>query len=201
MRIHCVVAVALALAALPLAAQSNDVGLWYSTARLEQSSNTDGRLSFDDATGYGVSFNHFWTGPLSTELSAYWLRAQGGIDVAGSRVLDVGKLELKPITANVQWHFARASMLSPYVGGGLAYVTAGDLSSGDLDLVGIGTVKIDKKLTWDANAGINIGLGRMFAIGVDAKYIKYEPDSKAAGNTEKLKFNPLALSAGVKLRW
>jgi outer membrane protein W len=53
----------------------------------------------------------------------------------------------------------------------------------------------------DANAGVNIGLGKMFAVAIDGKYIKYEPDSSAAGTTEKLKLDPVVISAGIKLRW
>jgi outer membrane protein W len=201
MRIQYVLALVIALIALPIVAQSNDVGLWYSTAKIKNTAAGDGRLTFNDAKGYGVSYNHFWTRSLSTEFSGYWLRAQGAIDVNGSRVLDVGKLELKPVVANVQWHFARSSMFSPYIGAGVAWVRAGNLSNSDLDLAGIGTVKIDKKVTYDGNAGVIIGFGSTFAVAADAKYIKYEPDAKAAGNTEKLKLNPLVISVGLKLRW
>jgi outer membrane protein W len=196
MRIH-VIGLALALATLPLAAQTNDVGVWYSTAKIKDSTG----LSFDNAKGFGVSFNHFWTGPLSTEFSVSSLRANAGIDIAGTRALDAGHLKLMPFTANLQWHFARGSMFAPYIGAGLAYVSTKDLSSADLDTAGIGRVKIDHKASWDANAGVNIGLGKMFAVAIDGKYIKYEPNSTAAGTTEKLKLDPVVISAGIKLRW
>ncbi|HEX7422101.1 MAG TPA: OmpW family outer membrane protein [Thermoanaerobaculia bacterium] len=196
MRIH-MIGLALALATLPLAAQTNDVGVWYATAQIKDSTG----LSFDNAKGFGVSFNHFWTGPLSTEFSVSSLRANAGIDIAGTRALDAGRLKLMPFTANLQWHFARGSMFAPYIGAGLAYVSAKDLSSADLDAAGIGRVKIDHKASWDANAGVNIGLGKMFAVAIDGKYIKYEPDSTAAGTTEKLKLDPVVISAGIKLRW
>jgi len=191
------VAVVIALIALPLSAQSNDVGLWVSTAQLKDSSG----LSFDNADGFGVSLNHFWTVSLSTEIGATWLRADTAIDIAGARALDAGRLKILPITANVQWHFARGSLFSPYIGAGVAYVSSDDLSSNDLNLAGVGRVKIDDKASWDANAGMNFGIGRSFAIAADAKYINYEPDATAAGTTEKLKLNPLVVSVGVRLRW
>ena len=197
MRIHHVIGLALALSALPLVAQTNDVGVWYSTAKIKDSNG----LSFDKARGFGASFNHFWTGSLSTEFSVDSLRANAGIDIAGTRALDAGRLKLMPYTANLQWHFARGSMFAPYIGAGVAYVSAKDLSSADLDTAGIGRVKIDHKASWDANAGLNIGLGKMFAVAIDGKYIKYEPDSTAAGTTEKLKLDPVVISAGIKLRW
>ena len=197
MRIHSLIGLVLVLATLPVAAQTNDVGVWYATAQLKDSAG----LSFDDAKGYGVSFNHFWTGALSTEFAVSSLRADSGIDIGGTRALDGGRLKLMPFTANLQWHFARGSMFAPYIGAGLAYVSAKDLSSADLDLAGIGRVKIDHKASWDANAGVNIGLGKMFAVAVDGKYIKYEADATAAGTTEKLKLNPVVIAAGIRLRW
>ncbi|HSP13345.1 MAG TPA: OmpW family outer membrane protein [Thermoanaerobaculia bacterium] len=197
MRIHAVVALAVAFTAFPLAAQSNDVGVWYSTAQLKDTAG----LSFDRAKGSGVSFNHFWTESISTEFAVHSIRAKAAIDVEGTHVLQAGKLKLMPVTANVQWHPMRESMFSPYVGAGLARVSSNDLSSSDLDLAGIGNVKIGNKMTWDANAGVNILIGRAFALAVDGKYIALEPDAKANGSSEKLKLNPLVISAGVKLRF
>jgi outer membrane protein W len=197
MKIHAIVALAIALTTPPLAAQSNDIGLWFSTAQIKDT----GGLTFDDAKGDGVSFNHFWRGSLSTEFTIHSLSSKAGVDFAGTRVLSAKKLKLRPITANVQWHLLRGTMFSPYAGAGIAYVTSSDLSSSDLDLAGIGTVKVGNKITWDANAGLNIDFGRSFAVAVDGKYIAYQPDAKANGLSEKLKLNPLVISAGVKLRF
>ncbi len=197
MKVRAIVILAIALTALPLAAQSNDIGLWFSMAQVKDT----GGLNFDDAKGDAISFNHFWGGSLSTEFTVHSLRSKAGVDVDGTRVLSAGKLKMRPITANVQWHLLRGSMVSPYVGAGLAYVTTSDLSSNDFDQAGIGRVKIDNTTTWNANAGVNIGIGRSFAVAVDGKYIALEPDATAAGSSEKLKLNPLVISAGVKLRF
>ncbi|HSP35540.1 MAG TPA: OmpW family outer membrane protein [Thermoanaerobaculia bacterium] len=202
MRLHHVfVVVAVLAVAIPLAAQSNDVGLWYSTAKLGSADDNGARVSFDNARGDGVSFNHFWTGALSTEFSVYWLRAKGGIDVGGTRALSFDRTRIMPVTADVQWHFLRGTMISPYVGAGIAYVSMNDIRGSDLDLAGIGPVKVDKKLTWNGNAGVNIGIGHSLAIAVDGKYIKYEPEASGSGGTAKLKLNPKQLSVGVKVRF
>jgi outer membrane protein W len=60
---------------------------------------------------------------------------------------------------------------------------------------------VDKKFTWNGNAGLNIGIGRMFAVAVDGKYIKYEPNASAAGTSMKLKLDPKQLSVGLKVRF
>lgn len=201
MRIHSVLLIVAVLVALPLAAQSNDVGVWYSTANLGDTNGTDSRVTFDNATGFGVSYNHFWGGSLSTEFTASQVRADGGIEATGVRVLTFDKTKIMPVTADLQWHFLRGSMFSPYVGAGLAYVTMDDLTGSDLDLAGIGPVSIDNQFTWNAGAGVNINIGHSFAIAVDGKYIKYEPDASTAAGTTKLKLNPTQFSAGVKLRF
>lgn len=201
MRIQSVLLVVAVLVALPVAAQSNDIGVWYSTAKLGSTNEADSRLTFDNAKGFGVSFNHFWGASLSTEFTASQLKANGGIEATGVRVLNFDKTKITPITADLQWHFFRGTLFSPYVGAGLAYVTMDDLTGSDLDLAGIGPVSVDKKVTWNGNVGVNIGLGRMFAIAIDGKYIKYEPNASNATGTAKLKLNPKQLSAGVKLRF
>lgn len=186
---------------LPLSAQSNDIGLWYSTATLSDTTADGTSTNFDNGKGYGISFNHFWTGPLSTEFTATQLRSDASFDINGQRALDLGRFKFRPITANVQWHFARNAMVSPYIGAGLAYVTSDDLSSSDLDVAGIGTVKVGNKTTWNGNAGININVGHMFAVALDGKYIAYEPTSTGTGGSQKLKLNPTIVSGGVKLRF
>jgi outer membrane protein len=197
MKINAIVGLVVVLTVLPLAAQSNSVGVWYSTAQID---DTEG-LTFDDAKGDALSFNHFWTPSLSTEFAIHSLRSKAGVDVDGQRVLSAGKLKLRPITADVQWHFLRDSRFSPYVGAGVAYVLADDLSSEDFDLAGIGTVDIGNEFTWNANAGLDIWVYRSFGVAIDGKYIALEPDAKAAGGSEKLKLNPLVISAGVKFRF
>jgi len=201
MRIHCFLVFLAVVVSLPLAAQSNDVGVWYSTAKLGSTNGTDGRVAFDNARGDGVSFNHFWRSSLSTEVSLNWLRAKCGIDIAGARALSFNRTRITPITGDVQWHFLRGTMFSPYVQGGVAYVSMNDVTGSDLDIAGIGSIKVDKKLTWNAGAGINIGIGRMLAVAVDGKYIKYEPNATGTLGSAKLKLDPKQLSVGLKVRF
>lgn len=189
------------LTALPLVAQSNDVGVWYSTAKLGDTNGTDSRVVFDNAKGFGISYNHFWGASLSTEFTASQMKANGGIEVGGVRALNFDKTKIMPVTADVQWHFLRGTMFSPYVGAGLAYVKMDDITGSDLDVAGIGAVKVDSKVSWNAGAGLNIGIGRMFAVALDGKYIAYEPSASNVAGNAKLKLNPMQYSAGLKLRF
>ncbi|HXH38731.1 MAG TPA: OmpW family outer membrane protein, partial [Thermoanaerobaculia bacterium] len=92
-------------------------------------------------------------------------------------------------------------LLDPYVGAGAAYVKAGTLNSSDLALSPIGSVVIEKKWGWAANAGVNLNLGHNLALAIDDKYVPYKPNSTSAASSLKLKLNPNILSAGVRFRF
>lgn len=189
--------------ALSLNAQSNDLGVWIAASQVGDTNIEGSEIAFDNGQGFGVSFNHFWTPSLSTEFSATAVSHDGGITITGEPAFDIGSLDLIPITAMVQWHFARGGLVSPYVGGGVSYVMADDLESDDLQLIGVERVEIDSKIGWVAQFGLNIGLTTRFAVAVDAKYLAYTPDSIASGDPAPvtLELDPLVFSAGVKFRW
>lgn len=195
--------VVIAFFTLSLNAQSNDIGVWIATSRVGDTNIDESKIAFDNGEGFGVTFNHFWTPNLSTEFSATALTHNGEITITGFPAFDIGSLDLIPVTATVQWHFARSARLSPYIGGGVSYVMADDLQSDDLRQIDVGRVQIDSKVGWVAQAGLNIGLRPRFAVAVDAKYIAYSPDSAAPGDPEPvpLDLDPLVFSAGVKFRW
>lgn len=191
------------LLALSLNAQSNDLGVWIAASQVGDTNIEGSEIAFDNGTGFGVSFNHFWAPKLSTEFSATALTHNGEIAIGGFPAFDIGSLDLIPITGTVQWHFARGALLSPYVGGGVSYVMAGDLESDELRQIEVERVEIDSKVGWVAQAGVNIALTPRLAVAVDAKYIAYTPDSGEPGDPEPvtLELDPLVFSAGVKFRW
>jgi outer membrane protein W len=198
------------LMSAPLAAQNAgvDVGVWGSWANMggpTRFEDDDSLVEFDDASGFGISANFFWGRRISTELAVYSISTDGTL--AGGPPIpftaDLGSLNLTPITATLQLHFAPHATFAPYVGAGIAHVIAGRLESTDLDLLGIGTVEVDDETTWHANAGINFRITPNFGIGVDAKYISLRAASRAAGEVAdvELELNPLIISLGARFRF
>lgn len=189
-----------ALAAMPLAAQSSEFGVWLAQSRVGETDEDEAVLEFDNGDGFGISYNQYFGNALSLELSAMALEHDGNISVDGEDVFDIGSLDIVPVVATIQLHFGRGGRVSPYVGAGLAYIMADDLGGGVLDQV----VEVDDSITWAAQAGLDININRRFAIGVDAKYTGYTPDAAAADDPSdriKLDLNPLIISAGLKFRW
>lgn len=203
MRMRLALAALLLVAvALPLAAQSNDLGLWVAAAQVGDTDAEGVTIEFDDARGFGASLNHFWTDRFSTEIGATALRSDdGGLSIDRQRLLRTGELKMIPITVAAQWHFNRHARFDPYVGAGVAYVLTDDLQSDDLDAVDIGTVEIDDGIGWVAEAGGTLAISNRFGVAFDAKYIRFRPDSGPPGDTVKLELDPLVLSAGVRIRW
>jgi outer membrane protein W len=201
MRSGSLVAIVLAFLTAPLFAQSNDVGIWVSSARLSTTSTDGSDVKFSSGHGYGASYDHFWFGHFSTEFAYSSLRNNGHIRVGGENVLDLGRMTTKVATAIAQWHFSRAGFLDPYIGAGAAYVKAGNLNSSDLAQSSIGSVVIEKKWGWAANGGVNVNFNHGLALAIDAKYVPYKPNSTSAGSSLKLKLNPTILAAGVKFRF
>ncbi len=201
MRSGFLLTLVLAFVSVPLLAQSNDIGVWYSSVRLSTTSTTDSDVKFSSGHGYGASYNHFWFGHFSTEFTYADLRNNGRIRVVGENVLDLGRLTTKVATGIALWHFSRSGFVDPYIGAGAAYVKAGDLNSSDLALSSAGSVSIEKKWGWAANAGVNVNFSHNIGLAIDGKYVPYKPNSTSAGSSLQLKLNPMILSAGVKFRF
>lgn len=201
MRSGFLVALFLAFLSLPLFAQSNDIGVWVSSVKMQTTSTPDADVKFSSGHGYGVSYNHFWFGAFSTDFSYSSVRNNGHIRADGQNIVDLGRMTTKVATGIAQWHFARSGFVDPYLGLGAAYVKAGDLNSADLALTPAGSVSIEKKWGWAANAGLNLNFSHNLGVAIDGKYVPYEPNSTSSAGSLKLKLNPTILSAGVKFRF
>ena len=194
----------LSLLVFPLfafAQPNNELGVFISTSQLDDSEIRDASdvfdVEFDEDMGYGILYNRFWMGGFSTEFAYQKLGADLTVsfeDIAES----AGDLNLDILSGTAQLHFARGSMISPYIGGGVAYVS-GD--AGSIDEEEIEDVDLESELEFLANAGINVGLGANFAIFLDGKYILYEARGEGDSDGEALDVNPLIIAGGVKIRF
>jgi outer membrane protein W len=199
-----VMAAAVALLALPLTAQSSDIGIWALASRVTGSTRTDPstRFEFKEKIGYGASFNHFWGTHLSTDFAFGATKNDARLTIGGVQALALGSLKQSVVTGTLQWHFARGGAIDPYLGVGAAYVKTDDFRSNDLNLADIGTVKIDNKTAALANAGINLRLMRGMALALDAKYIPLEPNASGlTGSAVQLRLSPVIYGLGLRFRF
>lgn len=197
------------------AAQSNELGLFVATGTFNDTDLTDpvvpdleASLEIDETMGYGISFNRYWTPAFSTEFAAMRLNSDVQATVGGlvgpSVTVGLGEFEMTTFTAIAQLHFARNSMISPYIGGGVA-LAMGDLDVETEDDFGNPVeeeLEVDDEISWVANAGLDVNLGQRFALFGDVRYIRYHPDTEDdEGTAVALDLDPLVISAGVKFRF
>ncbi len=195
--------IVLSLLVFPLtaAAQNNELGVFVSTSQLDENEIDEAGdifdVEFDEDMGVGLLYNRFWFGGFSTELAYQRLGADLTLSL-DDVTEDVGELDLDVLSATAQLHFARGGIVSPYIGGGLAYISgeAGSIDQGELE-----TVDLEKEVEFLANAGLTVGLGRSFAVYVDGKYIFYEARGEGDPEEEALELNPLIISGGIKFRF
>jgi outer membrane protein W len=179
----------------------NELGVFISTSQLDEDEiNQAGDLfdvEFDEDMGYGVLYNRFWTTAFSTELAYQKLGADLTVSFEDI-VEDAGELDLDVLSVTAQFHFMRGGVISPYIGGGAAYVSG---QAGSVDPDELEDVDLENEYEWLANAGVNFNIGQSLGIFLDGKYILYEARGEGDPDEEALELNPLVLSAGVKWRF
>lgn len=196
--------VLLALLAFPILgfAQSNELGVFISTSQFDDSEIQDAGdtfdIEFDEDMGYGASYNRYWTSAFSTEFAYQKLGADLTVSF-DDIVADAGDLDLDILSATAQFHFMRGSIISPYIGGGAAYISG---QAGSIDADELEDADLENEFEWLANAGLDINLGRSFAIFVDGKYILYEARTDEDDEDDAaIDINPLIIAAGLKFRF
>jgi outer membrane protein W len=192
------------LSAQPL---SSEIGVWIvDTKWTDTTLGTENRNrggEFDENTGYGISFNHFWTDSISTELSAQRFSTDaviGYYSVEGEEIVDVGEVEATTLIAMVQWHFNRDGRFAPYVGAGATRLSAEyepDAEGPRAFILGAppsGPYDFETETVLSVAAGANVRVTDRFYLAGEAKYM---PDT-AINHVE---IDPLIFSGGVKLRF
>ena len=162
-------------------------------------------LEFDSEIGYGLAANIFFGGRLSTEFAI--ARIQPDTTITRRRATGgegSGNLQITPVTAVLQFHFAPNGFIDPYVGAGAAYVLY------EFDVQGVSNldqIDFDDDVGLAVNAGVGIRLGDRFGINIDGKYVPLESNATAVvvgTNNERsgqFDVSPIIISAGLSLRF
>lgn len=198
--------VVLLFVSAPLFAQERNIHLtiWGSQVDMEGDTDLgDFEADFDDGKALGVSANYGLNRWFSVEGSVFLIRSDATLGFEDAS-LELGAVDLVPFTLGGQVHFlGESSRIDPYIGAGGAYVVADDLSSSDLDTLGLGRIELENQATYYLNAGVGIRIAGGFGITVDGRQIQYEPSSRSTttGVEQDLDLSPRILSVGLRLRF
>lgn len=214
MRTRLSILTLLLLTAASLHAQT-DLALFVESVTLDDGgffigANVTGDLlpEWENAIGFGASVNHFWARNLSTELGVSIADADVELDTAfGIGPLSGGSMQIMPVTATLQWHFAPEATFDPYIGAGGAYVMLDDLEGFDDRNTQIEAIELEDKAAFLVNAGLRVNVSPSWGLHFDAKYIPLTVEAhtrrtfglfQLPGEAE---LNPLLLSGGVRFRF
>jgi outer membrane protein len=153
------------------------------------------KVGYDVMPTIGVTY--FFTDNLAVEAIAgttqHTVRAKGpGTD------LKVKDLWVLPPIVTLQYHFAPAARVSPYVGAGINYML---FYSGE-DKNGF-SLRVDDGFGAALQAGVDIAARDQWTINLDAKKVFFETDAvdRINGIKTKVTLNPWVLSAGIGRRF
>ena len=144
-----------------------------------------------------LGLTYFFTDHVAVEAIAgttkHTIRAQGG-----ATDIKVKETWVLPPVVSVQYHFAPAAKVSPYVGAGVNYM----LFYNDKDLNGF-KLKLDDGFGASLQAGVDVAVSGPWSLNVDVKKVFFKTDAVDTTNGVKSKVNldPWVVSAGFGYRF
>jgi outer membrane protein len=201
----------LAIAA-PMFAQSRSVDVIGFVNRVDPNGDgtfddgiDDVNVNFDSEQGFGLAVNVFWSNRISTEFAVSVVEPDVAFESTNPLIpaFTGGSLEMIPITATLQYHFAPNARIDPYIGAGAAYVLFDQLDGNDdLDDLDVDQIDFDDDVGFVVNAGVSFDITPNFAIYLDGKYVPVSSAATATfatgpGTQADVDINPLIISAGL----
>jgi outer membrane protein len=154
-----------------------------------------------------IDFTYMATDNIGFELIAattrHGLSGQGTL----SGLPDLGHTWVLPPTLTLQYHFAPAAKVRPYIGAGINYTLFyGEGTSSELDTaIGASDLDLSNSFGWAAQAGMDFDLNEKLFLNVDIKYIDMSTTARvttgALVNTVDVKINPIVFGIGLGMRF
>jgi opacity protein-like surface antigen len=135
-----------------------------------------------DAPAFGVSYNRYWTGGLSTRFEVFTAGEENGV---GDRRVTTSHI-------SAEYHFLRDRAVSPYVGAGLAWVD----NTRHLDEFDF--TSTESVFTAIGSAGVDLNVSRRFSLGVDVRYLYFDVE---LGSRFGYQVDPLTVMGSAKFRF
>jgi outer membrane protein len=161
---------------------------------------------FGTGGGAGVGLNFFLSDRVSIEAKAAALESRLRVRVVGTDFIataDLGRAQIFPVSAVLQWHLSEHGTIRPYLGAGVAHVILRDVNRSIAPSATGIHFKDPTGLVVDG--GLEFNLSKRFGIYGDARYIPVETKSTASftGTSSAVTLNvrPLIVSGGIAWRF
>ena len=197
------VAVALVAVAWALPAQAQDVKfkVFGAAAYVSPLSSEDVTLgsvtdSIEAASQTGWDLGFEWRISKLLGLEFDYVNATQDVEFGGTTI---GETDLQPLSATLNFHLIHTEVIDFYVGPTFSYVNWGniDLNQAGQDATGALGVPTDSETAYGASVGLDIGLGKNFAIVGGVRFLKLD----LATDENSVAVDPLISRVGVAFRF
>lgn len=141
--------------------------------------------------GWNVGFEWRMTKLLGLEFD--YLNATHDIEFGDATI---GETTFQPISATLNFHLVHTKVVDFYLGPTASYVDWGNIDRNDG-----GSIPIDGEFAYGGSIGLDIGLGKSFAIIGGVRYLVVDLTATDAGTVDSVAVNPLVSRLGVAFRW
>lgn len=164
-------------AAPALAQEQGDILLGLGLGWIEPgngSSTLVGKVDADGAASPTITFEYFIADRIGIELLASW-PFKHDINLNGG---NIGETKHLPPTLSLQYYFANASSITPFVGAGINYTYFFDEETQNL-----GGASLDLDDSWGLalHAGADFAISEKAAFRADVRYIDIETEATVGG--------------------
>jgi outer membrane protein W len=217
MRFRVVVALIALFVTATLFAQSDEIGGFVNRSSFSSDSQTDpltgvmANIKFDSKAGYGIAFTHFLSPTTAIELSGQTVHGIAKVQIATGGMTSPesgGKLDLKQYGAALHWYLVPQGTFRPYVGAGVAWIRSGKLSiaADTADAIVPAILTLQNKVTWVADAGIDIHISQGATLTLSGKYAHYTATLPTTPDNpdnlfQRLRLNPVTIQAGLRFKF
>ena len=141
-----------------------------------------------EALGWTVGLEARFNQILGLEFD--YVNATNDIEFGGDVV---GEVDMQPLSATLNFHLIPTSIVDLYIG-----PTASYFIFGDAEVESVGSLDVDDEFAYGASLGLEIGLGKTFAILGGVRWLKVDLTPEGG---EEIAVDPLLSRLGVALRF
>jgi outer membrane protein W len=193
----------LVLLALPLHAADVEVGIHHVATLMTGDGAYDGaELQVEASRGFAASAELFFSERVSTQLAATFINPVAVIEPGD---VDLNTISLDIYSLTGRWHFAPQSRFSAFAGGGVAFVSLGNLEERFDDRI---EIEFDPETTFLVEAGLRYRLRPRFILTGALTYMPLEAESIVIRDErpdvplpERVSLDPVTLSLGAAWRF
>ena len=160
---------------------------------------------FDNGGGIGVGVNWFLSSRVSLEIKVSALESHLRVRRSGSdfvSVADLGRAQIYPVTAILQWHMLDKATFRPYLGAGVGHVI---LRNVEKPVFGGSGITFDDPTGLVLDGGLEVVMSRRWSLLADARYTPIETTARATfgstGAREHIDVKPLVVSFGAAVHF